>query len=129
MENVFNLECRNHYPSGVIKVLHNMQPLYWPNTVQLTLSIQQPSELTLLLKRGALPATEHLNVTNEEMRTALPLYRYKPISNIQLCEHELRKVADGTRLRSLVLRYINLKDAVILMDSLTMPLLEKLIFV
>ncbi|CAF3554798.1 unnamed protein product [Rotaria socialis] len=119
----------NHYPSGVIEVLHNMQPLYWPNTVQLTLSIQQPSELTLLLKRGALPATEHLNVTNEEMRTALPLYRYKPISNIQLCEHELRKVADGTRLRSLVLRYINLKDAVILMDSLTMPLLEKLIFV
>ncbi|CAM4749867.1 unnamed protein product [Rotaria magnacalcarata] len=97
--------------------------------VQLTLSIQQPKELTLLLKRGALPATEHLNVTNEEMRTALPLYRYKPISNIQLCEHELRKVADGTRLRSLVLRYINLKDAVILMDSLTMPLLEKLIFV
>ncbi|CAF4284234.1 unnamed protein product, partial [Rotaria magnacalcarata] len=97
--------------------------------VQLTLSIQQPSELTLLLKRGALPATEHLNVTNEEMRTALPLCRYKPISNIQLCEHELRKVADGTRLRSLVLRYINLKDAVILMDSLTMPLLEKLIFV
>ncbi|CAF4580712.1 unnamed protein product, partial [Rotaria magnacalcarata] len=68
---------------------------------QLTLSIQQPKELTLLLKRGALPATEHLNVTNEEMRTALPLYRYKPISNIQLCEHELRKVADGTRLRSL----------------------------
>ncbi|CAM4834417.1 unnamed protein product, partial [Rotaria magnacalcarata] len=100
-----NNGSRNHYPSGVIKVLHNMQPLYWPNTVQLTLSIQQPSELTLLLKRGALPATEHLNVTNEEMRTALPLYRYKPISNIQLCEHELRKVADGTRLRSLVLRY------------------------
>ncbi|CAF4496806.1 unnamed protein product, partial [Rotaria sp. Silwood2] len=69
-----------------------------PNTVQLTLSIQHPSELALLLKRGPLPAIEHLNVTNEEMLTARPLCQHKPLSNIQLCEHNLRQIADDARL-------------------------------
>ncbi|CAF1587063.1 unnamed protein product [Rotaria magnacalcarata] len=71
----------NFYPNELIKLFHNMRPLNWPNTVQLTLSIQHPSELALLLKRDALPAIEHLNITNEEMRTARPLRQHEPIFN------------------------------------------------
>ncbi|CAF1587204.1 unnamed protein product [Rotaria magnacalcarata] len=73
--------CHNFYPNELIKLFHNMRPLNWPNTVQLTLSIQHPSELALLLKRDALPAIEHLNITNEEMRTARPLRQHEPIFN------------------------------------------------
>jgi len=104
---------------------HKMEPLYWQNTVQLTLSIQYPSELILLLKRDALPATEYLNITNEEVRIALPLRKYIPVSNIHLCEYNLREIADGTRLRSLLLRYITLSDTILLIGSLNMPLLKK----
>jgi hypothetical protein len=106
-----------------------MQPLCWPNTVQLTLSIQRPSELMLLLQCNALPAIEHLNVTNEELHTALPLGVSKSVPYIRLSEHGLREGADGTRLRFLLLRYITLSDVIILIGSLTMPLLEKLILV
>jgi hypothetical protein len=106
-----------------------MEPLYWPNTVQLTLSIQYPSELVLLLKRDALPAIEHLNITNEQVRTVFSLRRYIPVSNIHLCDYNLREIADGTRLRSLLLRYISLSDIILLIGSLTMPLLEKLILI
>ncbi|CAF0993440.1 unnamed protein product [Rotaria sordida] len=106
-----------------------MQQLYWPNTVQLTLSIQHSSELMLLLQRGALPMIEHLNVTNEEIRTVLPLDRHKSVGNIQLCENDLRQIGDGTRLRSLLLRYFTLTDVIILIGSLSMPLLEQLILV
>ncbi|CAF1359079.1 unnamed protein product [Rotaria magnacalcarata] len=118
-----------YYPNELTKDFHKMQPLYWPNTVKLTLSIQHPSELMLLLKRDALPALEHLNVTNEDIHTVLPLSQYKPVSNIQFCEHDLRQTADGTRLRSLILRFITLRDATLLLGSLSMPLLEKLIIV
>ncbi|CAF1315387.1 unnamed protein product, partial [Didymodactylos carnosus] len=117
------------YPNDRMKDLHKMEPLYWPNTNQLTLSIQHSSELILLLKRGALPAIEHLNITNEEIRTALPLRQHISASNIHLCEYNLREIADGTRLRTLLLRYITLSDIIILIGSLTMPLLEKLILI
>ncbi|CAF4937049.1 unnamed protein product [Rotaria sp. Silwood1] len=106
-----------------------MESLYWPNTVQLTLSIQYPSELVLLLKRDALPAIEHLNITNEQIHTVFPLRRYIPVSNIHLCDYNLREIADGTRLRSLLLRYLSLSDIILLIGSLTMPLLEKLILI
>ncbi|CAF2736744.1 unnamed protein product [Rotaria sp. Silwood2] len=106
-----------------------MESLYWPNTVQLTLSIQYPSELVLLLKRDALPAIEHLNITNEQIHTVFPLRRYIPVPNIHLCDYNLREIADGTRLRSLLLRYLSLSDIILLIGSLTMPLLEKLILI
>jgi hypothetical protein len=106
-----------------------MRPLCWPNTVQLTLSIQHANELMLLFQHGALPAIEHLNVTNEEIRTAFSPGQQKLIPNIQLCEHVLRQTADGTRLKSLLLRYINLGDVIILIRSLAMPLLQKLTLV
>ncbi|CAF4217657.1 unnamed protein product, partial [Rotaria sordida] len=117
------------YPNELKKDLHKMESLYWPNTVQLTLSIQYPSELVLLLKRDALPAIEHLNITNEQIHTVFPLRRYIPVSNIHLCDYNLREIADGTRLRSLLLRYLSLSDIILLIDSLTMPLLEKLILI
>jgi hypothetical protein len=106
-----------------------MRPLCWPNTVQLTLSIQHANELMLLFQHGALPAIEHLNVTNEEIRTAFSPGQQKLIPNIQLCEHVLRQTADGTGLKSLLLRYINLSDVIILIRSLAMPLLQKLTLV
>jgi hypothetical protein len=83
----------------------------------------------LLLQRDALPAIEHLSVTNEQVRTASPLRRNKPIIDIQLSEHYLRQIADGTRLRSLLIRYITLGDVNILLGSLTMFSLEKLTLV
>jgi hypothetical protein len=83
----------------------------------------------LLLQRNALPAIEYLNVTNEELHTALPLGVSKSVPDIRLSEHGLHERADGTRLRFLLLRYITLSDVIILIGSLTMPLLEKLILV
>lgn len=106
-----------------------MKPVCWPYTVQLTLSIQHSSELMLLLKNDALPMLEHLNITNEEIRTVSLCSQDQSISNIQLCEHDLRQIASDIRLRSLVIRYISLVDLIILISSLNMSLLEKLILV
>ncbi|UJR16750.1 hypothetical protein I4U23_003650 [Adineta vaga] len=39
-----------------------MEQLSWPNTVQLTLSIQYFSELKLLFQHNALPAIEYMNI-------------------------------------------------------------------
>jgi hypothetical protein len=112
-------------PSDSVESLHQMEPLCWPNTVKLTLSIQQSSELVLLFKRDALPIVEHLNVTNEALRFGL-LHQHKPVPNIHLSDHDLRQICDGTRLRSLLLRNIALNDVIVLIGSLNMPLLEKL---
>lgn len=103
-----------------------MRSLSWPHTVELTLSIQHSSELALLFRRMALPTIEHLNITNEEIRTVSSLHLDKPIPNIELYEHDLRQISDVSRLRSLLIRYISLNDFVILIGSLKMPLLEKL---
>lgn len=106
-----------------------MKPLCWTNTVQLTLSIQHSSELMLLFQDNALPMIEHLNITNEEILTALSSHQDKPILINQLCVDNFRRVTGDIKLRSLVLRYISIGDLVILIDSLNMPLLEKLILI
>jgi hypothetical protein len=113
-------------PSDSVESLHQMEPLCWPNTVKLTLSIQQSSELVLLFKRDALPIVEHLNVTNEALRFGLPPDQHRSVANIYLSDHDLRQICDGTRLRSLLLRNIALNDVIVLIGSLNMPLLEKL---
>lgn len=118
-----------YYSDNQVISFHKMESPCWPNTVQLTLSIQRPSELILLLRRNALPTIEHLSVTNEESHMSLPLSESQSVSAIQLCEHDLHERVDGARLRFLLLRYLTLGDAVILLGSLTMPLLEKLILV
>ncbi|CAF1343961.1 unnamed protein product [Rotaria sordida] len=101
----------------------------WPNTAQLTLSIQCSNELILLLQRNTLPSIEQLSVTNEELHFPLLLNEGKSASGIRLCKHDLRERLDGTRLRYLLLRYLSLSDVVILLDALTMPLLENMILV
>jgi hypothetical protein len=107
-----------------------MQPLCWPNTFKLTLSIQHASELELLLQHNSLPSIEHLEVTNEYFHFVLPTDNEKSILNIQSNDVRLRRERiDGIRLRYLLLRYINLIDFITLIDSLTMPVLETLILV
>ncbi|CAF3805924.1 unnamed protein product [Rotaria magnacalcarata] len=118
-----------YYSNDRVLDFHKMVSPCWPNTIQLTLSIQHSSELILLLQRNALPAIEHLSVTNEDLSVALPLSESKSGSGTRLCEHDLRERLDGTRLRYLLLRYLTISDVVILLGSLTMPLLEKLILV
>ncbi len=120
---------RKFYPDYPIEDLHKMRSLRWPNTVQLTLSIQHSSEIMLLFRRDALPAIEHLNVTNEEIPTDSSFGRDKSVPIVQLREHDLRQIADSCRLRSLLIRYIPLGDFVILIGSLRMPTLEKLTLV
>ncbi|CAF3044303.1 unnamed protein product [Rotaria sp. Silwood2] len=103
-----------------------MQSLSLSNTVQLTISIQHPSELRLLFEHNALPAIEYLNITIENPQTIVPC----KVPNTQLCKDSLRQTANGgTHLRVLVLRYITLNDVIILIGSLTMPLLEELILI
>jgi hypothetical protein len=53
----------------------------------------------------------------------------KPPPNIQLCERDIRQMADATRLQTLVLRHLSLSQLVILLHSLKMPLLKKLTLV
>jgi hypothetical protein len=65
----------------------------------------------------------------EEVRTTFPSSQHKPVPDIQLYGHDLHETADGTRLKSLVLRFMPLSDVIVLMNSLCMPLLEKLILV
>ncbi|CAF1478333.1 unnamed protein product [Rotaria sordida] len=107
-----------------------MEQLCWPNTVELSLSIEHSSEIMFFFRNGALPLIEHLNITNEEICIILPehhhKYENKSISNIKFYKNELNEIVDSTRLKSLFLRYIFLNDLIILMNSLTMPLLEKL---
>ncbi|CAF1412732.1 unnamed protein product [Adineta ricciae] len=127
---ILEVEKGHEYrPHPQLAGLHQMEPLHWPNTTRLTLSIQQSSELILLFKRDALPAIEHLSITNEDVRTALPSRKYLLVPNIHLCDYNLREIADGSHLRSLILRYVTLSDTIILLDSLVMPVLEKLILI
>ncbi|CAF1322814.1 unnamed protein product [Rotaria sordida] len=107
-----------------------MQPLSWSNTVQLTLSIQYFSELRLLFEHNALPAIEYLNITIENLDTNLPFNVNISASNVQLSKYSLRETATGdTHLKHLLLRYITLNDVMILIGSITMPLLEELILI
>ncbi|CAF1417706.1 unnamed protein product, partial [Rotaria sp. Silwood1] len=51
------------------------------------------------------------------------------MSNISFDKNQLKEIVDGTRLKSLFLRYIFLNELIILMNSLTMSLLEKFILI
>jgi hypothetical protein len=112
------------------KGLNDNEPLYWPNTIQLILSIQHPRELIYLFQQKSLPAIEHLNITNENVPRFLSSDVDKLILNDQLSKDYLReKVDGGIHLRFLLLRYFTLNDVIILIGSLTMPLLENLILI
>ncbi|CAF3697866.1 unnamed protein product [Rotaria sordida] len=123
------LQRYEFYKNNLIEDL-KMEQLCWPNTVELSLSIEHSSEIMFFFRNGALPLIEHLNITNEEICIILPehhhKYENKSISNIKFYKNELNEIVDSTRLKSLFLRYIFLNDLIILMNSLTMPLLEKL---
>ncbi|CAF1088095.1 unnamed protein product [Rotaria sp. Silwood1] len=106
-----------------------MKRLCWPNTIELSLSIRYSNEIMFFLRKGALPSIEHLNITNEGMCIILPEHKNKSISNISFDKNQLHEIVDGTRLKSLFLRYIYLNDLIILMNSLTMSLLEKFILI
>ena len=94
-----------------------LKSLHWPNTVQLTLSVQHPSDLLLLLQRDALPIIEHLEVTIETFCWLLPSEHNQNINGTDI---------DGTRLRFLLLRFIPLDDLIRLMDILDLPSLKEL---
>ncbi|CAF0724874.1 unnamed protein product [Adineta steineri] len=107
-----------------------MRPLCWPNTVQLTLSIQHSSEIILLFKYNALSAIEYLNITIENINTDLAFNTDISAMDIQLSEDSLRQtVVASTHLKHLLLRYITLNDAIILIGSSIMPVLEELILI
>ncbi|CAF4997329.1 unnamed protein product, partial [Rotaria sp. Silwood1] len=99
------------YSNDLIENLQ-MKRLCWTNTVELI---------------------EHLNITNEEIHIVLPehqhKYENKSISIIKFYKNELSEIIDGTRLKSIFLRYIFLTDLIILSNSLTMSLLEKLLLI
>ena len=100
-----------------------MAPIYWPCTNRLTLSVQHASEFELLLKRNAITALEHLAVTIEQTDIVVTK---RSTSRVHLCEQTLRQKADATRLRTLFIRHMAFEDLIVLLDSLSMPLLEKL---
>jgi hypothetical protein len=78
----------------------------------------------------ALPLLEHLNVTIEQPQKNLRYKFNQSTAHFELCEEDLRRAnANGTKLRSLVLRLIELDDVLVLLNSLTFPLLEKLTLV
>ena len=104
--------------------------LCWIHTVCLTLSLQHSSELILLLMPDALPLLEHLNVTIEQPQKNLQPKFGQSTPRFEWCEEDLRRAnANGTRLRSLILRHIELDDLLVLLNSLTFPLLETLTLV
>jgi hypothetical protein len=104
--------------------------LCWIYTIRLTLSLQHSSELILRLIPEALPLLEHLNVTIEQPQKKLTPKWNQSSPRFELCEQDIRRAnANGTRLRSLVLRYIELDDLLVLLNSLTFPLLETLTLV
>ena len=110
------------------KGLHTMQQLCWPNTVQLTLSIQYSCELKYLFEENALPAIEYLNITIEDWNS---IEEYNEISrsdsNIELSRDSLRQTTTAcTHLKYLVIHFITLTDFITLIDSLTLVSLEEL---
>ncbi|CAF1364019.1 unnamed protein product [Rotaria sordida] len=109
--------------------LYEMKTLFWACTVQLTLSIQYPFELVIILQNGAIPLLEHLYVTIEQEQYISKPYSKKPEPDIQLCERDIRQMANATRLQTLVLRHLALSHLIILLNSLNMPLLKKLTLV
>ena len=116
--------CGHHQVRG--SYTDRMGPLYWPHVTRLTLSILNSREFRRLLQRNALPMLEHLNVTIESMDPAFAYCPRREVPPARLTESELRRNADGTRLRTLSIRHIELHDMILLLDSLSMPLLVEL---
>ena len=104
--------------------------LYWIHTVRLSISLQHSSELILLLMPEALPLLEHLNVTIEQPREDLISEKDQSKRSIKLCEKDFQYTnTTGIKLRSFVLRQIELDDFLILFNTLTFPLLHTLILI
>ncbi|CAF3358303.1 unnamed protein product [Rotaria socialis] len=104
--------------------------LCWIYTVRLTLSLQHSSELILLLMPEALPLLEHLIVTIEQPQKNLLSKQGQSPARFELCEQDLRRTnANGTKLRSLVLRHIELEDLLVLLNSLNFSHLDTLTLV
>lgn len=126
-----NLFLGHTYQHWEYADLYNVEhSLYWMRTVCLTISLQHSSELILLLIPEALPLLEYLNVTIEQPRKDLITERRQPTKSVQLSENDLRYTnAAGTKLRSFVLRQMELQDLLTLFKILTFPLLHTLILV
>ena len=78
----------------------------------------------------AISLLEHLNVTIEHPRKDLITKRKQRTKSIQLSENNLRYAnAAGTKLRSFVLRQIELNGLLILFNTFTFPLLDTFILV
>jgi hypothetical protein len=108
---------------------YKMTTWFWARTVELTLSIQYPFELVLILQNGAIPLLEHLYVTIEQEKFEEKPYLLNPPPHIQLCERNIREMADATRLQTLALRHLALGNLITLLNSLSMPSLKKLTLV
>ena len=91
-------------------------------TKQLTISVQHTSELFYLFQSNSLPLLEYLYVTIEQMDFTLS----------QICLQQLDKSNYSTnqiglkKLRTLIIRYIHLKDLIILFNCCIMESLENL---
>lgn len=109
--------------------LYEMLPFCWNNTVELTLSIENSQQVLFFFDNNALPIMEHLNITNEEIPVRLSSHSNTSISSDQLNKTHLYGIVGYTRLKSLILRFFSIIDFNALLDSLKMPLLEKLILV
>ena len=100
----------------------DLKGLNWIYTKRLTISIQHTSELFYLFQSHSLPQLEYLYVTIEQMDFTLS----------QTCLQQLDKSNYSTnqiglkKLRTLIIRYIHLKDLIILFNCFIMESLENL---
>jgi len=117
------------HTKNIFHNIYEVKTWFWPHTVQLTLSVQYPFELVVILRNDVIPYLEHLNVTIEQEQFEEKPYLKTPPPNIELCKRDIRQMADATRLQTLVLRHLALSQLVILLHSLKMPLLKKLTLV
>jgi hypothetical protein len=106
-----------------------MQTLFWSRTVQLTLSVQYPFEILTILQNGAIPLLEHLNITFEQEQYKEKPYLQKRQPRVPFCQFDIRRIADASRLQTLLLRHLAFNQLLILLNSLNMPLLKKLTLV
>ncbi|CAF3765560.1 unnamed protein product [Rotaria sp. Silwood1] len=106
-----------------------MKTLFWSRTVQLTLSVQYPSEIIIILQNGAIPLLENLSITFEQEQYEEKPYLKKQQPHIRFCQSDIHRMTDATKLQTLLLRHLALNQLIILLNSLNMPLLKKLTLV
>jgi hypothetical protein len=114
------------YPIDEIHRMYNtyddLKGLEWIYTKRLTISIQHTSELFYLFQSNSLPQLEYLYVTIEQMDFTIS----------QSCLQQLDQLNCSTnqiglkKLRTLIIRYIHLKDFILLINCFTMENLENL---